>query len=1145
MPARFVHLRNHTAYSLAEGAIRIGDMIKMCEDFSMPACAITDTNNMFGVPEFCKYAVEHGVKPIIGAQIAVDFGLPPETAPGGSSELVLLVQNEKGYRNLLKIVSKLYVGRDPKALSPVIPFADVENWSDGLIALSGGVDGPLGQCLLSGQDAFARENAALLARVFAGRFYIEIQRHGLPAEERSEDAMVALAYDLNLPLVATNECFFPTPDEYQSHDLFLCISGGNYVDEEERRRESPEHYFKPPAKMEELFADLPEAVENTVRIAERCSYRIKKSKPLLPKIAGSVGADEMLILSARQGLEERLVKSGIDGEARTPYLDRLAYEIGVITQMGFTDYFLIVADFIGWAKKNGIPVGPGRGSGAGSVVAWGLGITDLDPLRFDLLFERFLNSERVSMPDFDIDFCQDRRGEVIRYIQDKYGFDNVGQIITFGKLQSKNSIRDIGRVMRMSYTKCDELCKLVPNRIIDESGEPVKDPTLANLMRYAPDFREAVESNGQYKTLVALASHIEGLYRNAGMHAAGVVIADRPLSELVPLYKDADSDIPVASYNMKYIEDTGLIKYDFLGLKTLSLIKETLRLVEKNRGVKVDMDRIPLDDKRAFEMIASGNTAGIFQLESGGMKQSIFEMVPNRFEDLIALVALYRPGPMANIPSYCRRKHGAEPIDYIHPLMEPILRETYGIMVYQEQVMSMGKVLAGYTLAAADLLRRAMGKKIKSEMEKQRSVFIEGCARVNGIDSATAGQIFDLMEKFADYGFNKSHAACYAWIAYQTAYLKANFEPEFMAATMTYDMNDQEKLAFFAENLRADNIRILRPDINRSFEYFSVEDGSVRYALSGVKGVGVNIVKAIAAERESRGPFADMPDFMERMDKQFVNKKMLESLVFAGAFDSLEPNRAKLFANIEYILAQMNAIARDREARQASLFGDAGGSVRAGIKLANALPWKPSEALDHERDALGFYVSAHPLDAYEGTIAALRATPAQDARKQQNGARVTIAGLVESVNKRISKSGNTYWVATIADKTGSADVMFFERRDNSHKSAVEALSSDAPVAVSCDVRVNERGASLFGNSVSVLSSNVAVEGTLALSLSDADAVGAVKKLLEDIGGGYTTIELLVRDGGRLARVRLPDRYNITSENLVLFNSLGGVAAKVE
>ena len=757
--APFVHLRNHTAYSLAEGALRIPQLANMCKEYNMPAVAITDTNNIFGGAEFSKYVPESGVQPILGTQISVDFELPSDiSAKEKYSQLILLVQNDVGYQNIIKLLSYAYL-KKLAVETPHIKFSDLKEHSEGLIALSGGVKGVIGQALIAENRELAEAKCLELLDLFKDRFYIELMRHNIADEIKTEDDFLDLAYRHNIPIVATNECYFATKDMYQAHDILLCITDGKYVDETDRRRETEEHYFKTAEEMVELFSDLPEAIGNTINIAKRCGYKVKKSPPLLPHV--EKGADEPTLLKekAYAGLKERLETANILGEEeQKPYYDRLEYELGVIIQMGFSGYFLIVADFIGWAKRNNIPVGPGRGSGAGSIVAWSMKITDLNPLRFSLLFERFLNPERVNMPDFDIDFCQDRRGEVIHYIQEKYGFDSVGQIITFGKLQAKNAIKDVGRVLRLPYSKCDDLCKMIPFKIIDPDGKDVPI-TIANVMKYQPDFSQAIENDDILKGLINIALKLEGLFRNAGTHAAGVVIGDRPIDQLVALYKDDKSDIPATQYNMKYVESTGLIKYDFLGLKTLTIIQKACDMIYKNHNVKIDISNIPIDDKETYDIIASANTAGIFQLESKGMQDVILEMKPNRIEDLVALVALYRPGPMDNIPVYIRRKFGEE-IEYLHPLMEPILRETYGIMVYQEQVMEMGKSLAGYSLGASDLLRRAMGKKIKEEMIKQRQIFKEGCLKHNNIEEDASMKSFGLMENVAKYGFIKSQAAC-------------------------------------------------------------------------------------------------------------------------------------------------------------------------------------------------------------------------------------------------------------------------------------------------------------------------------------------------------------------------------------------------
>lgn len=1190
--APFVHLRNHTAYSLAEGALRIPQIASICKEYNMPAVAITDTNNIFGGAEFSKYIPDSGVQPILGTQISVDFGLPSDiTKNEAYSQLILLVQNDTGYKNLIKLLTFAYLNKTPEE-TPHIKFDDLKNYNEGLIALSGGVKGVIGQALLAENASLAEEKCLDLLNLFKDRFYIELMRHNIADEIKTEDDFLDLAYKHNIPIVATNECYFATRDMYQAHDILLCITDGKYVDETNRRHETEEHYFKTAEEMAELFSDLPEAIENTINIAKRCGYKVKKSKPLLPHV--EKGADEPTLLQekAYAGLKERLETANIIGdEAQKPYYDRLKYELGIIIQMGFSGYFLIVADFIGWAKRNNIPVGPGRGSGAGSIVAWSMKITDLNPLKFNLLFERFLNPERVNMPDFDIDFCQDRRGEVIRYIQEKYGFDSVGQIITFGKLQAKNAIKDVGRVLRLPYSKCDDLCKMIPAKITDnETGKDVAI-TITNVMERIPEFASAVEHDDNLKQLIRIAAQLEGLFRNPGTHAAGVVIGDRPLNELVALYKDDKSEIPATQFNMKFVEETGLIKYDFLGLKTLTIIQKACDMIYKNHNVKIDISNIPIDDKATYELITSTNTAGVFQLESQGMKKAILGMKPDVIDDLVALVSLYRPGPMDNIEVYNRRKFG-EKVEYLHPLMEPILRETYGIMIYQEQVMEMGKSLAGYTLGAADSLRRAMGKKIQAEMIKHRQTFKEGCLKYNNIDEETSMKIFDDMEKFASYGFNKSHAACYALVSYQTAYLKAHYPAEFMAATMTYDMTDADKLLFFADNIRSMGIKILRPDINKSYEYFSVEDGNIRYAMAGIKSVGVGAVKEIVREREENGEFKNITDFIERINPKILNKRMMENLIKAGAFDSLEPNRAKMFENVSYILAQIASINRDKETNQTSLFSlDEISVKRDDIKLAEAIDWKPIERLKLEHEIIGFYLSAHPLDAYENTLKALNVVSTSDIINITKESKINIAGIIDNIQKRISKNNKEYYIITITDKTGSTEVLFFPRKkeenenenkrkpnpyaerfrnntpkkqitiemieqywDNPANKRKENLTDKKtdtdenrkisykgnPVKISCDLKKNENRTTLFLSDIEGLSIQSQINGTLHITIRDPDSVSALKKILNSVGPGYTHVEFTIYTDNKKVLLPLRDMYNITGENLELFKTINNI-----
>ncbi len=889
--ADFVHLRVHTAYSLSAGAIRVKKLVERCRAEQMPAVAITDTGNLFGALEFATSCAEAGIQPIIGCELALAGGATIRVngaggRPAEPDRIVLLVQSEAGYRNLLALVSQSYLSGEG-GVEPAVAISDLAASGDGLICLAGGAKGPVGRLLAEGQGDAAEAVLGELSAAFPGRLYIELTRHGEPQEERSEPGLVDLAYRHGLPLVATNDAYFPDRDFYDAHDALLCIAQSTVVADTDRKRLTPSHYFRPAGEMREVFADLPEACDNTLVIARRCAFIPQPRQPILPTFPTTAGESEEADLrrAASAGLATRLAAQGVgEGEAR-PYRERLEFELATIIQMGFAGYFLIVADFIQWAKRAGIPVGPGRGSGAGSVVAWALTITDLDPLRFGLLFERFLNPERVSMPDFDIDFCQDRRDEVIRYVQQKYGRDRVAQIITFGTLQARAVLRDVGRVLAMPYGQVDRLCKLVPNN-------PAHPVSLERAIAGEPALQQQRDGDERVARLIEIALKLEGLYRHASTHAAGVVIGDRPLAELVPLYRDPRSDMPVTQFNMKWVERAGLVKFDFLGLKTLTVVARCQELLEA-RGVVLDFANLPLDDRPTYELLARGDTIGVFQVEGQGTRDMLRKLRPDRFEDIVAAIALYRPGPMESIPRYTAVKHGEEMPDYLHPTLEPILKETYGVMTYQEQVMQIAQRLAGYSLGGADVLRHAMGKKIQSEMDAQRKTFVEG-AMARGIERRLAELIFDQMAKFAGYGFNKPHAAAYALITYQTAYLKANHPVEFMAASMTLELGNTDKLAHFRQELNRLGIRLLPPDINRSQPGFSVETDAatgrpaIRYALAAVKGVGEEAMRVLVQERERNGPFRNPGDFARRLDPKSFNRRQYESLAKAGAFDPLE-----------------------------------------------------------------------------------------------------------------------------------------------------------------------------------------------------------------------------------------------------------------
>ena len=1040
-PADFVHLRVHTAYSLSEGAIHVKRLAKLCQRHSMPAVAITDTNNLFGGLEASVVLAEAGVQPIIGCTLSLNTetsdndplahrGPMPEPA-----KIVILAQNERGYGNLRKLVSRAHL--ETRSGDPVhVELEDLEAFSGGLIALTGGAEGPVGRLLAEGQRKEAEALLLTLARIFKDRLYVEVQRHDTEAEHLTEDAFIELAYAHDLPLIATNQAFFPEREMYEAHDALLCIAEGRYVSESDRRRLTPEHYFKSAEEMRALFEDLPEAVDNTVVIARRCAFRIPKVDPILPKFTLGEGMSEgdSLREAARKGLEERLnsavFTSDMDTAAREerarPYREQLEYEIDVIVRMDFPGYFLIVSDFIQWAKDHGVPVGPGRGSGAGSVVAWALNITDLDPLRWGLLFERFLNPERVSMPDFDVDFCQDKRDRVIHYVQDKYGHDQVAQIITFGKLQARAVLRDVGRVLQLPYGQVDRICKMVPNN-------PASPVTLGEALESEDRLRYERDNDADVRRMIEMALKLEGLYRHASTHAAGVVIGDRPLDELVPLYRDPRSDMPVTQFNMKWVEQAGLVKFDFLGLKTLTVLDRAVQLIAQ-RKIEVKLEKVPLDDGNTYDLMARGETVGVFQLESSGMRAVLTQVKPDKFEDIIALVSLYRPGPMDNIPSYIKRKHGDERPDYLHPSLKGVLEETYGVIIYQEQVMQIAQILAGYSLGEADLLRRAMGKKIAAEMNKQRARFMEG-AEAKGVDRNKASFIFDLVAKFAGYGFNKSHAAAYALVAYHTAYLKANYPVEFLAASMMLDMNNTDKLDGFKQEASRLGIPVLPPDINSSDVAFSVEPVkdkhgkdilAIRYALAAIKNVGAQAMAGLVAERETGGAFRDLSDFATRIDPRHVNKRALENLIRAGALDSVNVNRAQSFAAIETVLRHAHLSTEERNSQQTTLFGGGGEDAQA-IPLDAVSDWDMMDRLKGEFEAVGFYLSAHPLDAYERVLAQQKVVPSMDLlRRAQSGtSAMRVAGTVQGIKERKTKSGKPMAHVTLSDVAGSFEVTLF------------------------------------------------------------------------------------------------------------------------
>ncbi len=1149
----FIHLRTHSAYSLSSGAIKVKELVALAKAHAMPAVAMTDAGNLFGALEFAQAAREAGVQPIVGCELALrrfdaEARLAGRIGPVAQPDVVvLLVQSEAGYRNLLHLSSRSFLDTEGGE-EPQLPLAALDGKTEGLICLAGGPRGPVGRLLAEGQADAAEAMLVRLATLFPGRFYIELMRHHLPLEDRIEGPLVDLAYRHGLPLVATNDVHFATRDVYEAHDALLCIAEGTVLGNPNRRRLTEEHYFKSPAEMRALFADIPEACDNTLVVAQRSAFMPEPHQPILPPYASALGQGEEAELRAEAaaGLELRLdhlyraeMSEAERAALAAPYRERLAFELDTIVAMGFAGYFLIVAEFIRWAKAEGIPVGPGRGSGAGSVVAWSLTITDLDPLRFGLLFERFLNPERVSMPDFDIDFCQDRRDEVIRHVQERYGRDRVAQIITFGKLQARAALRDVGRVLEMPYGQVDRICKLVPNN-------PANPVTLQQAIDGEPMLQNMRDTDEGVARLIVIAQSLEGLYRHASTHAAGVVIADRPLDELVPLYRDPRSDMPATQFSMKYVELAGLVKFDFLGLKTLTVLARALDLLNA-KGVNLDLANLPLDDPASYELLGSGETVGVFQLEGAGMRDMLKKLRPDRFEDIIAVVALYRPGPMENIPRYIEVKHRREKADYLHPSLEPILAETHGIMIYQEQVMQIAQVLSGFSLGGADLLRRAMGKKIRSEMEAQRRAFIDG-ATSRGVSEDVAEHIFEQVEKFAGYGFNKSHAAAYALVAYQTAYLKANHPVEFMAALMSLDIGDTDKLNLFRQECSRLGIRILPPDINRSKDAFSVEAAggrsAIRYALAAVKGVGASAMRQLVEERAARGPFADLFDFARRLDPKAFNRRQFEGLVKAGAFDALNRNRAQTFAAIDLLLRQAAAAANDRASQQESLFGT-GAAHRPPLPAAN--DWQPVERLQHEFDAIGFYLSSHPLDAYQKSLARLGVVRFADlpGRLAAGGpTRFRLAGVPMARRERNSVRGSRFAFVQLSDTSGIYEVVVFAETLAQSR---ELLDAGAPLVVTVEVRADDESLRLSAQRFERLDklARDAAAG-LRIVLGEGEALALLRDLMARESGGKGRVSIVVPvDPAREVEIALPGGFKIGPNILHAVRALPGVLDVVD
>jgi DNA polymerase-3 subunit alpha len=1151
---RFVHLHVHSSYSLLEGALTIPRLAELAKKDRQPALALTDTDNMFGALEFSEKLAGAGIQPIVGCALAVDFG--DQEKRGGPvqvgeefARIVLLAAREEGYRSLMRLCSRAFLDTEQNQ-RPHIEIGWLAGETGGLIALSGGPNGPLDRAFLGGQNTLARSRCETLQDLFGDRLYIELQRHDLANERAVEPVLIELAYARGLPLVATNEPFFAKRDDYDAHDALLCIAEGKLVAESERRQLTAEHRFKSRTEMAKLFADLPEALAATVEIAERCAFRpLTLRTPILPRFStgsekGETDEVAELRRAAGAGLDARLKRYGTaQGHTTEEYHERLAFELGVIERMKYSGYFLIVADFIQWAKAQGIPVGPGRGSGAGSLVAYALTITDLDPIRFGLLFERFLNPERISMPDFDIDFCQDRRDEVIRYVQERYGRDRVAQIITFGTLQARGVLRDVGRVLQMPYGQVDKLCKLVPQN-------PANPVTLANAIDDEPRLQAERDRDPVVRRAFDIAQKLEGLTRHASTHAAGIVISDRPLNEMVPLYRDPKSMMPVTQFNMKWVEPAGLVKFDFLGLTTLTVLDHAVKLV-KRRGGDVDLSNLPLDDAKTYEMLARGETVGVFQVESQGMRRALVDMRPDRFEDLIVLVALYRPGPMANIPTYCARKLGHEDTNYLHPKLEPILQATYGIITYQEQVQQIARDLAGYSLGKADILRRAMGKKDRKEMASQRDGFVSGAVD-RGISRNDAEVIFETCAKFAEYGFNKSHSAPYALLTYQTAYMKANYPVELLAASMTLAMGNTDKLAEFRAEAERLGIKVEPPSINRSDVEFDVEGNAIYYALAALRGVGRQAVESIVATRKER-PFADLADFARRVNPRALNKRVLESLAAAGAFDAFEPNRARVFAAVDTLFATAQRTQDDAARGQSELFGGPASSEPLVLPALEA--WLPAERLKREFEAVGFFLSGHPLDDYAAALKRLRVQSwAEFSRAVKAGAGAgRVAGTVVSRTERRTRTGSKMGIIGLSDPSGHYEAVLFAEGLAQYRDLLEPGTA-VLLFLTAEVQAEEVRARI--QKVEPLDEAAAkMQKGLRVFLRNEEPIAGVARRLEATpkttsknGGprngaeqadGEVSVVLLLQNGSEV-EVKLPGRFKVSPQIAGAIKAVAGV-----
>jgi len=1132
--AEFVHLHLHTQYSLLDGAIRLDELFEKAKEYRMPALAITDHGTMFGAIEFYQQALKNGIKPIIGCEVYVAPGSRLDKTTKGPSEasyhLILLAKNLAGYRNLMKLVSTAFF--EGFYYKPRVDKELLRQHHEGLIALSACLQGEVPHFLVGGDRRRALQAADELKSIFSdGRFYLELQENKIPEQKKVNQGLMEIARELSLSLVATNDCHYLKKEDARAHEILLCIQTGKTLKDADRMRFSTdEFFFRSVGEMEDLFSYCPEAVRNTVEVAERCNLELKLNELQFPEFQVPPGEtlDSFLEKSAHKGLEDRLAELRDFGQspplAIDYYRQRLQKEVGMIQKMGFSGYFLIVSDFIRYAKSRGIPVGPGRGSGAGSLVAYCLGITEIDPLVNGLLFERFLNPERVSPPDIDIDFCITGREEVIQYVRNKYGQDHVAQIITFGKMQARAVIRDVGRALDMAYGEVDRIAKMIPNTL---------NITLAEALQQEPRLSELARGNPEVKKLLTLAQSLEGLPRHASTHAAGVVISNRPLVEMVPLYRGQGNEI-MTQYAMKDVEKIGLIKFDFLGLKTLTMIEDVIKRVEASRGERLDMRRLSLTDRKTYDLLCSGDTSGVFQLESSGMKDLVIRLMPERFEDLVALLALYRPGPLKSgmVDDFIKRKQGKTPIAYEVSELKEILEETYGVIVYQEQVMKIATKLANFSLAQADILRRAMGKKNAEEMAMQKKHFLEG-AQKGKIAAKKAEKLFDLMGKFAEYGFNKSHSAAYALVAFQTAYLKAHYPVEFMAALLSSEMGVSDKILRHLGECREKKIEVLPPDVNESHSDFTVVGDKIRFGLAAVKNVGLAAIQSILSAREEKGNFTSLAEFCLKVDPRKVNKRVIESLVKCGAFESLGFSRSQLLAGLEEAMEWAQNVEREKANRQITMFRDLqNGGRKTEPRLPGVPAWPENQRLAAEKETLGFYLTGHPLSSYVHILQRFTSMDTLRVQEAADGQEILIGGVVNSLKETNTKKGDRMAFVTLEDLNGVVEVIVFS---DLYKNSSLLLKGEDPIFIKGRVDAGEENVKIIASEVLPFEQAVGkLTKSVHLRLRSEglrrEDLEAIREILQDCRGTCPAVLHLILPGQREAVIDLGDEWKLNSND---------------